>query len=751
MNLVLPLLPTGRQLLSAVFIIFKCIGFLPFPFDCYTFTLKSSSTARALLHLPILQCFFFLTIHCMIMSNRVTIFYTGLQILSLNDILKYGTLMSSVFVIFINIGLQRNTHRLVWKKLTLIRRKFRKACDQRLTRHYLSKFCGYLVFSGVLEAQVLYLLFDSPSDIAYWVVIFLLQTFHRLRHLYHMFFIDVLKIYLEQLHNDLVEIRDYMQDLQAQPQNTEQFRKMYARAVDRLLELKSVYGQLWEFGDCINRNFGWSQICNFTSNFVQLSCDLYWLYLSMRVFKVGGYQEVLIVLLPSSSLIVLLLKSAESCLGEAASLQSALLEIPMGNDSTFKKIVYRFGLQMAQQQILLNAHGLFEINYSLLKMVKLQKEISFICLSFSQFCTGITTYMIIFITFSKELSPKRPRAFDWESFCFILLNFGLVTMLVCWIHQNQSLVIFSDTWLGYVVDFSKFIFMIFTYYSLFLECGFQRGVLLKVWNEVEQLQNLFPHPKWALQQWVHLRTVAFFAIYMSWWEITFAYCISKTARSTNFTIAFWVLFLLLHLRQLQILLYTDLLGFCLQVLNTELAWTIELSKGASRYGGRRSDGQICAQLHKLMIGFARAERLLELLNQAFGYSMLIIKLMNNFYILTDTYWIVQGFISGKVLSSLYLEGCLSSKFICLMINLNSNERILSECHRTRVLLHCVHLRWQLRCNHGWQMVQHFLLKAESTRPFAMTALSMFRLDYGTMMQIAFNVTASISLFIQASQ
>ena len=70
-----------------------------------------------------------------------------------------------------------------------------------------------------------------------------------------------------------------------------------------------------------------------------------------------------------------------------------------------------------------------------------------------------------------------------------------------------------------------------------------------------------------------------------------------------------------------------------------------------------------------------------------------------------------------------------------MINLHSNERILSEFHRTRVLLHCVHLRWQLRCDQGWQMVQHFLLKLESTQPFAMTALSMYRLDYGTLMQV----------------
>uniref|UniRef100_A0A182PZ67 Gustatory receptor n=1 Tax=Anopheles epiroticus TaxID=199890 RepID=A0A182PZ67_9DIPT len=348
-------------------------------------------------------------------------------------------------------------------------------------------------------------------------------------------------------------------------------------------------------------------------------------------------------------------------------------------------------------------------------------------------------------------SPKRERILDGVSFFFILLNFSLVTVLLRWIYCNPSLVIFTDNVLGYVVDWFKFLLMIFAYYSLFLDSGIQRSVLLKVWVELQHLQTLFPSASWAVQQRAHLRTVALFALYMSWWELTFAYCISKTTRGTNFTIAFWILFLLLHLRQLQILLYTDLLGFCLEALNAELEWTIELSKGASRYGGRRSDGQICRNLHKLMEAFVRAERLLALLNHAFGYSLLIVKLINHIYILTDTYWIVQGFISGQVFGSLYLEGCLSSKFICLMINFRSHEHILSECHRTRVLLHRIDLRWQLRCDRGWQMVQHFLLKLESSRPFAMTAWSMFQLDYGTMMQIAIKVSESISLFIQVSR
>ncbi|XP_053667251.1 putative gustatory receptor 2a [Anopheles marshallii] len=392
MNLVLPLLPTARQLLCVAFAIFKLFGFIPFPFDCYKFELKPSSSRTTLMHLPLAQLLFYVIVHCTVMLKSADIFYTELQILNFNDILKYGSLMMAVFVIFICTIVQRNTHRRVWEMLRLIRGTTRKECVQRFTRQYLWKFYGYLLFSVSIEALELYSIRNSLPDFAYWLVTLNLSAFLRLRHLFHMFFINLLKIQLKQLQYGLVDVSGYMGHLHGQPKESDLYREMNERCVDRLLELKHVYGQLWELSDCINRTFGCSQICNFAGNFVQLSCDLYWCYMTAKGYGVGDYQDLtFITLLPTSCLIVLLLNSAEVCLRVTSSLQSILLEIPHGNDPTFRKIVYRFGLQIEQQKIRLTAYGLFEINYSLLRM----------------FATGITTYMIIFITFSKELTPEE--------------------------------------------------------------------------------------------------------------------------------------------------------------------------------------------------------------------------------------------------------------------------------------------------------------------------------------------------------
>ncbi|XP_052895452.1 putative gustatory receptor 2a [Anopheles moucheti] len=392
MNLVLPLLPTERQLLCVAFAIFKLFGFIPFPFDCYTFELKPCSTKRTLLHLPLGQLLFYVIAHCTVMLRSADIFYTELQILNFNDILKYGSLVMAVFVIFICTIVQRNTHRSIWDMLRHLRGTTRKEYVQRYTRQYLWKFYGYLLFSAIVEALELYSIHNSPPDLAYWLMTLNLSAFLRFRHLFHMFYINLLKIQFKQLQYGLVDVSSYMGNLRAHPKGSKLYRELYNRCVDRLLELKNVYGQLWELSDSINRTFGCPQICNFSGNFVQLSCDLYWCYMTAKGYGVGDYQDFMfITLLPTSCLIVLLLSSAEACLRVTSSLQSTLLEIPHENNPTFRKIVYRFGLQIAQQKIRLTAYGLFEINYSLLRM----------------FATGITTYMIIFITFSKELTPAE--------------------------------------------------------------------------------------------------------------------------------------------------------------------------------------------------------------------------------------------------------------------------------------------------------------------------------------------------------
>uniref|UniRef100_A0A182NZ58 Gustatory receptor n=1 Tax=Anopheles dirus TaxID=7168 RepID=A0A182NZ58_9DIPT len=380
------LITTERRLLWLAFTIFKLFGFIPFPFDRYNIKLKPSSSCTTLLKFYVLQLLFYIAVFWMAILYRSDMFHNGLQVLSMNEILKYFSNIWITFVILIITVLQRKIHRSVWVKLDQVRNLVSKVFLRRFIRFYLCKFYGYLAYSGFIEAQMMYIVLDSPMDFAYRVALLVLHTFVRLQHLFHMFFIDVLKTHLQQLHYDLKELSEYMRKLDAHPYESPIHRNTYERSVKRLLELKEIYGKLWEISDCINRTFGWSQICNFTGNFVQLSCDLYWCYLSVQgVFD--NYFYVFGMLLPTSLLLWLLLSSAESCLRVASSLPEALLEVPIENDSTFRKIIYRFGLQMAQQRIRLTAHGLFEINYSLLKM----------------FGTGMTTYMIIFITFSKKL------------------------------------------------------------------------------------------------------------------------------------------------------------------------------------------------------------------------------------------------------------------------------------------------------------------------------------------------------------
>ncbi|KFB46673.1 AGAP009856-PA-like protein [Anopheles sinensis] len=355
-----------------------------------------------------------------------------------------------------------------------------------------------------------------------------------------------------------------------------------------------------------------------------------------------------------------------------------------------------------------------------------------LCLTFA---TALGFYQLLGLHWYTHKAGWSSRC--WTVFC-IVFNFCFVTGLLYWIYQNPTQFLFSDSVQGFLVDLSKFILMTLVYNSLLLENCFNFPTLREVWKELDQIRvRCIPCSKWTPLRRQHFTIVGCFLVHQAWWELSFAYFITTTVQGRNFTIAFWILFMLLHLRQLQILLYTDVVGFCLKQMNDQLRWTIELSKGASRYGGTRSDGQLCAQIAQLTDGFARVERLLSLINRAFGYSFAIIKLIIHVYLLTDTYWIVFGILKGNVLEGLYLECCLLSKIIALMLNLHSNERIGQECVRMRQLLHSVDLGWQLRCETGYQMVQNFLLKMESCQPpLTITAMSLFKMNYAIMMEVS---------------
>ncbi|XP_052864177.1 uncharacterized protein LOC128270797 [Anopheles cruzii] len=379
MNLLLPLLPTAQQLLCVAFTIFKWFGFLPFPFDCLAFKVQPPTYRWSAFVFPVLQFLFYVALHAIVATHREVIFFTEYQILNMNDILKYGIQLSAVYAVLINTIVQRGVYRAVWTNLSQLRGTVRKKLVRAFLRAYLAKFYGYIAFTLFIELQLLGSVLGSAPDMAYWALIAVLHTFIRLRHLFHVFFIDVLKLHLNHLMLRLTEETEYAKGLRSAP--------IRQRSISRLLELKDAYGHLWELNDYINRSFGLSQICNFTANFVQLSCDFYWCYLAVRGFSFGGCKEIFLTLLPTSCLLGILLHSAESCLRVGSSLGTIVLEFPTGNDRMLQKIVYRFALQMSQQRIHFTAHRLLDVNYRLLKM----------------FGTGIATYMTIFISFSKEL------------------------------------------------------------------------------------------------------------------------------------------------------------------------------------------------------------------------------------------------------------------------------------------------------------------------------------------------------------
>uniref|UniRef100_A0A182FZX3 Gustatory receptor n=1 Tax=Anopheles albimanus TaxID=7167 RepID=A0A182FZX3_ANOAL len=334
--------------------------------------------------------------------------------------------------------------------------------------------------------------------------------------------------------------------------------------------------------------------------------------------------------------------------------------------------------------------------------------------------------------------------------CFTIYNVSLTATLFCWIFQHQSLVLFTDNIQGYLIDLFKLLLIAFSYYAILLECWLGSGCVVRLWNEFDEMYQLITSPRWARLPRTHFITVTSFMVFMSFWEFTYAYGVASTSRATNFTIAFWLLFALIHLRQLQILLYTDLLRFCLTEMNDQLRWSIELSKAASRYGGPRTDGQIHGHIRRLLDGFVRCYRLLVTINRAFGCSLIIIKIITHVYLLTDCYWIVFGIMRHDLRRSLAVVLIVEDKHHCRLLGVHSCEWIVLECARTRQLLHQIDLGWQLRNERGWEVVRAFLQLLDSADPVSVNAMNLFKMDYSIVMAIIVHVATSISIFIQAT-
>jgi hypothetical protein len=201
--------------------------------------------------------------------------YSVTAIGKINDILIYFSLVLAHFAIVIESFVQRRYFRDYWNfydKIVKLSRKS-KSIDIKWYRGYLVKFILYMCFTLAVEASVYANISGQDAqwtDFWYAEIYSLIAT--RVRHIQHVFFIDVIFFTLQDL-NERMKILILWT-------NAVGCDKRFARKhfYVKFARMKEQFKNLMEMIICVNRVFRWSQVLNFGQHFIEISIDLYWIY-----------------------------------------------------------------------------------------------------------------------------------------------------------------------------------------------------------------------------------------------------------------------------------------------------------------------------------------------------------------------------------------------------------------------------------------------------------------------------------------
>lgn len=120
----------------------------------------------------------------------------------------------------------------------------------------------------------------------------------RARCIHNIFLVDLITEYLTYFNRILMNI---IATANKEELNQERFLIDYTKTDFRhlthktpyteLMVLKDVYGYIWDITNLINDTFGWSLLAVATQNFIEFTCNGYWLFLAMDN-QVSGFATI---------------------------------------------------------------------------------------------------------------------------------------------------------------------------------------------------------------------------------------------------------------------------------------------------------------------------------------------------------------------------------------------------------------------------------------------------------------------------
>lgn len=236
------------------------------------------------------------------------VLYAKTPIGEINDILVYFSLLLTHLVILIESFVKRKYFVIYWwnyEKLLTIGRKHQNV---RKWQKWLSiKIVVVASLSFMSEIIVISNIQTDHQWCKFWYleVYSLLMT--KNRHLQHIFFIDVVFFSLQ-------DINSRMKSASAWTKSVGEQNCSHRFIYRNLSHSKEQLKHLMEMLVCINKLFCWSQALNFGQHFIEITAELYWVY----VYATGPdfLFATIITMIPAIVVIAMLLLSATRCIKE---------------------------------------------------------------------------------------------------------------------------------------------------------------------------------------------------------------------------------------------------------------------------------------------------------------------------------------------------------------------------------------------------------------------------------------------------
>uniref|UniRef100_A0A182SKL0 Gustatory receptor n=1 Tax=Anopheles maculatus TaxID=74869 RepID=A0A182SKL0_9DIPT len=231
-------------------------------------------------------------------------------------------------------------------------------------------------------------------------------------------------------------------------------------------------------------------------------------------------------------------------------------------------------------------------------------------------------------------------------FCSVVLNLALI------IYRRRCILYHCES-IGMVVDVVKLLTILLASLITYVELARTVRNVCGCWKTLYRAHRTLQH-KGMVDHRLLARTIRMYWLFVL---VTFLYIVgnechsyfyAKRKQTKRFYLYFFSLQYLLHVKLQQLIYPTIMLDLYLRMTRTALEHHIELLQCSERLGSARYLEFLARQINSLKLLHSDLFHASREMNEAFGWTYLIIYWKNYIHILSNSYWVVFWILNEEI-------------------------------------------------------------------------------------------------------